>query len=322
MSLALTRFAALSSQLVLFGFASVALLLLRPSMDGAERSATDRLALRLEGWMRAALLAAAGATLLMLLLAMLQSARVIGTDLGLTSAGSLLGSSFGRWQLVRLPLILALAVLLPTRLGTWLWRRSDRKFVAWWSAWTLLCMALLATSSFSGHAAVASPRPLSLVNDVVHQASAGTWLTGILVLGVLLPDALDRVAIQGRVEILARTVVRFSRLAAVAIGVAALTGGLNSLLHIGALDDLVGTNYGRALLLKLAFFVTVVSLGGINHFFVRGRLQEAAAAGSEASSIRRLFRRLITGEMALGLGVVGATALLVGLARTGPTSGP
>jgi putative copper export protein len=185
----------------------------------------------------------------------------------------------------------------------------------WWIAWGLFGAALLATSSFAGHAAVAEPRALSIANDVVHLLAGATWFTGIVVLAVVLPDGWAGQDAAARIDLLSPAVVRFSRIALIAIGVVAVTGTLNSFLDVAELDDLVDSAYGRTLALKIGLFLAVLALGGINHFFLRARL-ERARAERDPRRAPGLFRKTIAAELVVALGLMGLSGILVGQART------
>ena len=172
---------------------------------------------------------------------------------------------------------------------------------------------LLATSSFSGHAAVAQPRWASIPNDVVHLLSGATWLTGIVLLAVVVPTAWRGKSERDKLTLLTPLITRFSTLAAVSIGVVAITGTINSFLDIGELDDLVDTGYGITLTIKIAVFLGVLGLGAINHFYVRRKLERAV---DTAGRTPQLFRRTIAIELTLGLLIIALTGALTGQART------
>jgi copper transport protein len=318
----LVRFSGFAATALLFGLLPVLLLVLRPGFDllagrGRDRG-RRRVEARLEGFVQAALWAAATATVLALALqAALVGEFSEGGDVSQRSLLSVFETTFGRWVGLRLPLLIALAVLLTGRIrtsslaGAGDGRRSPGAL--WWGGWSVLAFALLATSSFSGHAAVASPRAVSLINDIVHLTAGASWFTGIVVLAIVLPDAWRGDDVSQRLEVLRATVVRFSNLALVSIGIVLVTGTVNSLLHVGTPSDLFTTSYGVALSAKILLFVLILVLGGVNHLVVRRRLErhEADAVGTPA-----LFRRVIAAELAVALAVMGATGLLTGLPRT------
>ena len=88
--------------------------------------------------------------------------------------------------------------------------------------------------------------------NVLHVIAASAWIGGIAVLVLALPAATRRLEPADRTRLLAGAIGRFSTLALVSVA-ALLTGGIvQSLLELGAVDDLLDTAYGRAILVKSA----------------------------------------------------------------------
>jgi len=337
-ALTLLRFGAFTSHALLFGLIPILVLVLRPSfaaLDASEwKRGRARLARRLEGLLRSALI---GSVVTTLLIVLLQSALISELDEGEVSSDSFLSvleTTFGQWLALRIPLAIALAVLLVGRVRQWSHRLPDDRAtgdqrsreergpgLVWWSSWGLLSLALLATTTFTGHAAVATPRLVAIVNDVVHLATGAAWFAGVVVLAVVLPDGWIGRDKVDRVQLLAPAVARFSRVAFVSITIVAITGTVNSLLHVGNLDDLWDTTYGQALALKIGLFLAILALGGINHYFIRNELERARAERTDTSA-RRTFRKTIAAELIVALALMVMTGLLTGLARTKSTPTP
>lgn len=318
----LARFSAFASNALLFGLVPVLVLVLRPgfaALPGDEwNRGRRRIEVRLEGFVQAALWAAATATLVAIALqAVLISEFSSEGDVSQESLFSVFETTFGQWYGARLPLLVALAVLLGGRLRAWALAGAgdDRPSpgAPWWAAWAVLSVALLSTSSFSGHAAVATPRGLSILNDITHLVAGATWFTGVVVLAVVLPDGWRGGDPAHRIDLMRATIVRFSNLALGSIGLVLLTGIVNSLLHVGALGDLFGTSYGLALVGKVALFGGILALGAVNHLVVRRRLERG---GEDESATPALFRRVIAAELILALAIMGATGFLTGQSRT------
>ena len=327
-SLVLVRFSVFASAGLLFGLVPVSLLVLRPAFAGLSSEGwaegRARVASRLERLVRAALLATAVATAIGLLLQAILVSEFLPGDIGSSSFSSVFGSTFGRWHLLRFPVLAGLAVLLIGRVqgsllaGTGDSARSPAP--AWWVLWGLFAFVLLATSTLSGHAAVARPRGVAVVNDVVHLIAGSTWFAGIVVVGAVLPDAWSRDNGDRALDLLAPAVVRFSLVALVAIFVLAATGVVNGFLNIATINDLYDSGYGRSLALKVLLFLGIVTSGGVNHFFLRDRMRRGALV--DAVRARRLFRKTIAAELAIGMLLFGMTAILVGQARTRQTTAP
>jgi copper transport protein len=319
--LGLTRFLAFAAIGFLLGMVPVILLVLRPSLailPAGWNSVRARLATRMEELMQAAVTIAALATGLALLLQTLLVAGASGQS-ETAAFGSVVDSSFGRWHMVRLPLLLGLVVLLVRRVRNWSLSGTLEGEVSpgwgFWVAWTAMAGALVATISLAGHSASGDLVAVSLTNDVVHVAAGATWFTGIVVLSVVLPYACRGLPDGERLHLLAPAVVRFSTVALVSITAVGVTGAINSLLRVGRLQDLVDSRYGNVLALKIGLFLVILAVGGLNHFVIRHRL-EAAIGRRRASSSRALFRRTIVTELIVAVAVLGLTGVLTSMAPT------
>ena len=320
-SFALVRFTSFSAHAFLFGAAVITLFVLRPALSSVERggAGADRVAKRLEGFTRSALLASFTATAIGLLLQALLVAEFEGGEVTGSSFDAVFATTFGRWYLLRLPLLAGAFVLLVGRVADVSLRgmREDESAPSrvWWAGWLAIAALLLSTSTFSGHAAVASPQVVALVSDVVHLAAGAIWFTGIIVLALILPDAWRGDGEGARITILAPAVMAFSRVALISILIVGVTGVVNSFLNVDNWGDLFDTGYGRAVTAKIVLYLVVLALGGTNHFYVRTRLKREVTDGS-AEGARHLFKRTIAVEVAVAIGLMSVTGVLVGLART------
>jgi putative copper export protein len=146
------------------------------------------------------------------------------------------------------------------------------------------------------------------------------WFAGVIGLAVILGAAVEGSAPSALV---APAVSRFATVAFWAIAVAAITGTINSVLDLGHLGDLWSAPYGRTLAVKILFFLGILGLGAVNHFFVRRRLMVEASEGAKGTDrTRRIFRKTITIEVGLALLVLALTAMLTGQAPTAKEDGP
>jgi copper transport protein len=206
------------------------------------------------------------------------------------------GTRLGTAVLVRLALVVAVAVLL----------RRSAPSVPFWS---LASLALVATFSMTGHPSATSPAALAVAVDMAHLASVSVWLGGLVWLLVrdrtspdLLPD--PDVAVEPDLVSDAHpdadqvAALRFSRLATVAMPVIVVSGGWQTWLLLDSLSDLTETDWGRALLVKVAIVVVLVTLGGVSRWLLR---HDGATE----------IRRLVISEVVIGAIVLGVTAGLV-----------
>lgn len=323
-ALTLVRFSGFAANALVLGTLAVVLLVLRPTFASLEPVAwaegRARLAARLEGIVHSALMGAGAAAILALVLQAALTSELSGGEVTSESFFSVLETSYGPWYALRIPLVAGLLVLLTGKVRQWSLasRGVDRSVAApvWWGAWGALGVALLATSSFSGHAAVATPRLLSLGSDILHLVAGATWFAGIVLLSVALPDAWAGKDERERMQVLAPAVRHFSHVAMVAIGIVLVTGVIGSILHVAHPGDLVSSAYGITLTTKIVFFAAILALGAFNHFVIRKRFERALERSEGSGGAARLFRKAIAVELLVGLVLMGITGWLTGQART------
>ena len=160
-------------------------------------------------------------------------------------------------------------------------------------------------------------RPVGIAAHYLHVLAVGMWLGGLILLIVVgLAAARSERKRRARVEEepgapaeagappLARTVNAFSRMALPAVVLFLATGITLSWLHTGGtLQNVVGTTYGRTLLLKLALVAGILALGFYNWRRVRPGLKERPDPGT--------LRIPASVEAVLALLVLLVTAVLV-----------
>src|SRR5262249_45941393 len=93
--------------------------------------------------------------------------------------------------------------------------------------------------------------------DGVHLLAAGTWVGALLPLAALLRCSMTEAGADARpyAVIAAR---RLSRMALLAVVVLAATGLANALAFVGSVGGLLGTPYGRLLLIKLSVLAPIL----------------------------------------------------------------
>jgi putative copper export protein len=330
----LLRFGAYSSHAFLLGASVFLLLVMRPVLRSLPHWEGQRAvaAERLEGFIRACLLASAVCTALTIVLQAALISEIGDGTITSDSFGSVLETTFGRSLAVRFPMLAALAVLLVGRIRTWAMPGAgseDSPSPIWWGGWILLSAGLMLTNTFSGHATGATPKWLSMGNDGLHLVSGGVWFGGVILMAVLLPTLWRGRDKADRLRVLAPSISHFSMVALVSIGIVTVTGVINSLLHVGTISDLWDSPYGQALSIKLLLFMGILVLGASNHFVVKQKLNLAlgtmdvttdSAGGTEAvaatAAERKLFRRAIGAELVIAVAIMAATGVLTNLART------
>ena len=196
-------------------------------------------------------------------------------------------------------------------LGAFLVMRADLAARADWRAARayalLLAGAALALLSAAGHAAAVEPgTAAAIAADVVHLLGAGLWAGALPSLALLLAAASTEAGADAR-PYAVLTTRRFSGAALWLVLILALSGVATALGQVGSIPALVGTPYGRLLLLKLALFAPIVALAALNRRLVPALSGEAVRVGRP--TMRRL-QRFVTLEAGLAMAVLAVVAVL------------
>ncbi len=151
-----------------------------------------------------------------------------------------------------------------------------------------------------GHAATADLTTVAIASDWLHIGAVSLWVGGLL--------ALTLVVWTSPVEP-HRPATRFSTLATYAIGVVALTGVVNTLLHVTEPVQLLETTWGRSALGKGGLLLALAAFGWAHRRRSLPRLRRSTGA-----SARRAFARLAGAELLVMLAAFGlATSMASGL---------
>jgi putative copper resistance protein D len=212
---------------------------------------------------------------------------------------------FGHDGLLRFALAVLLALLLAAQD-----RRGPAEPVGalGWCA-LLASAAMLAALAWAGHAGatLGVDGQVHLAADALHLLAAGAWLGALYPLARLFAVAMREAGWTDAARIATR---RFSHLGIASVATLLITGMVNSWFLVGNIPGLLGTLYGRLLLLKLACFAAMVAIAAIN----RQRLTPRLLAPGAPLSVLRALRRNALIETVLGLAIVG----LVGALGTTP----
>jgi len=148
----------------------------------------------------------------------------------------------------------------------------------------------------ASHAGAQAPVVANLLLQWVHIVAGGAWLGGLLVLIL---------AVRGQPsDVTGRAVRRFSAIAGIAIVAVAVTGTFRAVVEVGSIGQLFGSAFGVLVLVKVALFAILATLGAINRYTNVPR----------ASTILRGLRRVGSTEVVIGAAVVLVAAALVNVA--------
>jgi copper resistance protein D len=155
--------------------------------------------------------------------------------------------------------------------------------------------ALVALLAWVGHAG-ATPGiagDIHLVSDMAHLLAAGLWLGALPAFVLVLTTARREPDWD---DFLLRTTQRFSVVGMVSVATLLASGLINSWNLLGGPRDLVTTDYGRLVALKIGLFIAMISVAAVNKFYLTPRLPKPSAL--------RALRRNSFAEIALGLCVL------------------
>jgi copper transport protein len=213
-----------------------------------------------------------------------------GGPLGIAAAADALASSFGRVAGQRAGLALLLWVLGGVPGGAF---GRVRPFAL------AVGVVLALVDGQASHAIDSDPAPLGVALNALHLGAMAVWLGGLVALVTLWP--LPEIAPLRR-----PLLRRFGRVAGGALALLVVSGTALAAQHLPALRDLVASNYGRVLLLKIIAVADVALVA-----FSAARLARRDPAA--ATRLPRWWR----GELLLLAGVLALAGLLVSLAPPG-----
>jgi copper resistance protein D len=152
----------------------------------------------------------------------------------------------------------------------------------------------------AGHGPAAAR--LHMAADVVHLLCAAGWIGALFCLGRLLHGVLTgaRPVDVGRVALR-----RFSIMGYWLVGLVLISGCINALVMVPHPGSLIGSDYGRALLVKLAFVVLLVAVA----IFNRVVLTPPSMAAKAPDHLRPLWRSVVV-EQGVAILVLAAVAWL------------
>jgi copper resistance protein D len=245
-------------------------------------------------WLALAIAILSGAAWLVLLAADITGATIAEVCLHGGAWPVLFDTRFGLVFCARLALAVALALLI-----VWPAMRMLQFVVAG---------ALIALPAWVGHAG-ATPGiagDVHLISDMAHLLAAGSWLGALPAFVLLLTNV--RRDDPDWDDFLLRTTQRFSVVGMVSVATLLASGLINSWNLLSGPRDLVTTDYGRLIALKVGLFIAMISVAAVNKFYLTPRLPKPSAL--------RALRRNSLAEIALGLCVLFFVGALGTLAPT------
>jgi copper transport protein len=138
------------------------------------------------------------------------------------------------------------------------------------------------------------------LTDVAHHAAAAAWIAGLAIVGwIVIPKMAT--------DVLVPAVRRFSRVAAISVAVLVATGLVQTVRLVGDPTDLLVSDHGRYLAVKVLVLAAMLAIANANRRRVNRRLDDTAGLGRHVGALRRA----VLAEFAIGLVIVAITAAMV-----------
>jgi copper transport protein len=229
-----------------------------------------------------------------------------------TALGILMSTSIGQVLAAKVCLAVALVGVLVAY-----WSEADRRRWLSWVGLVLGFLVLAADALVSHSAATVEGRSLAIAAQLAHLYGIALWLGGLGYFATLFWRSMFRE--QSAATELAWAIPAFSVLAVGAVGLLTVSGLYLAKLHLGSVEQLLSTPYGRTLLAKLTVVALMLGLGGYHQFIVHRRIVGSLdQPDGGRDHVSQGFKRTLRIEAALGL---LALLLASSLGTTFPPSG-
>jgi copper transport protein len=173
-------------------------------------------------------------------------------------------------------------------------------------------LALL-SAALTGHARGSTLPIPNLMVALIHVTAAAAWVGGLVALIAVAFPSVRGIVETDRAALLAPVGARFSDLAVWSVIAVVASGTYSAWIEIRGLGAVTASTYGLVFLAKLAAFLPVLALGGINNRWTKPRLVRAVRDQTPAKSSLLLLRRMVVLEIALIAVVLGLTVFLLQL---------
>lgn len=194
---------------------------------------------------------------------------------------------FGSLWLLRMVCWLGVGLLLLTR------KDSDGAYMLVLA----LCGVMLLSQSLYSHASAAQDAFAAVAGDWLHLSATGLWVGGLTAFAFVLPHV-------RHAEEAARLVATFSNYVRVCVAALIISGVYAAWLHVGSVEGLFSTLYGRALLVKLVLFAPLLALAGVNLIFTARGLRNGQSVWVG------WLRRFVAAEVALSIAILAAVGVM------------
>ena len=218
-----------------------------------------------------------------------------------TSVFNVIQTSFGNTWIIRMIITIIL-------LG--LWFAMDRKknlSVKNKIPMLAATLGLIGTSSLIGHGAASGEIP-AFILDYIHNLVAGIWIGGIIYFVFTLLPTLSQLDDLKREKMTLVLIPRFSIVFIVAVGIVIITGPTLMWFLESDVGLIIGSTYGKLILVKITIASIMVGLGGYFQMKIQKRAENDLKSGSIA--VYKKLKRSLKFDVVLGITLLGVVALL------------
>jgi copper transport protein len=216
-------------------------------------------------------------------------------------------------------LIVRTAMLALTIVLALIWaRRPARPIII---AATITGLVGLATFSFSGHAAAESNPNLKIAIDLAHISGGAIWGGGLLVLGLALVRLLRSPEDDDSRQSATTLILKSTTINLIAMLIIVGAGVVASASRVSGPQNLTGTSYGQALIVKVLLVILVLVIAGVNRLFIVPRIRKANRERNQIIEDGQTRRIRVTVAMEIGFAllILFAAARMTEIA---PANGP
>jgi putative copper export protein len=217
-------------------------------------------------------------------------------------------TKYGRFTILRAVFLLAIIVI------SFITIKKDIKWAK--IAGVVFSLFLLLVISMSGHQGAKGYLNIPFFLDIVHFVAISLWIGGLFFIRICFPFFLKGAGAE-LWDIFKSLINRFSQMATVSVFIAGVTGLGLAYFNIDSLSQIISTQYGRVLLVKVFIVGFLFLLGGLNKYFIVPSLNSETEGWTKLTKLRKRLFLAITTEVSIGFIVLFLTSLLTHLSPKG-----
>jgi copper resistance protein D len=193
-------------------------------------------------------------------------------------------------------------------LGMWTLRKKHVSRKIFWLM-IILTLPLVSARSLTSHAAaVRDDTAIAVIADATHLIATALWAGGLVALWRIFYLYYRNSDLSP--ALMAHIVNRFSHLALGSVFFLSATGAYQSWIHVGSINNLLNTQHGNVLVLKLAIFLPMLAFGALNFLSTKPQLSRIAITNVPLYHVSQRALKRIRTESLLGLSILSVTGLL------------